>query len=307
MIEIQKLDKKFGDNVVLDKLSFTIGDNSIYGLLGPNGSGKTTTINILCGLLEADGGGISIQGNLSGEERKHFIGVVPQEISVYQDLTCRENLSFFARLYGLQGRVRMDRVNELIQLFNLSRYENTRVNRLSGGWQRRVNIAVAMAHSPKVLIMDEPTAGLDVEARHELWDIIKALKSNGVSILLTTHQLEEAERLCTKIGILKNGRIAAEGMLGELRKLVPAKQIAYIETEDEQLFYEKVKDMRWQYRSYGGGFNIFLKERDTIKGVVNKLNGIRLRSISLQEPVLEHIYLEVTGNINETNPSTNSK
>jgi ABC-2 type transport system ATP-binding protein len=299
MIEIQNLEKSFGDKLVLDKLSFSISRNSIYGLLGPNGAGKTTTINILSDLLDADGGSITMKGNLSLDKRKHLIGVVPQEISVYHDLTCMENLLFFARLYGLQGKARSNRVEQLIQMLNLTAYRNTRVSKLSGGWKRRLNIAVALVHFPRILILDEPTAGLDLEARHELWVIIRSLRDNGVSILMTTHQLEEAERLCTTIGILKKGKIVAEGNLNELREIVPATMIAHIEMDDKPAFYQKMEALDWEYRPYGGGQIVYLPERITLKDVVNKLNGILLRSVSLQEIGLEHIYLEATREFDE--------
>lgn len=294
MIKINNLVKSYGKKLVLNKLTFSIADNSIYGLLGPNGSGKTTTINILSNLLDADAGTITIEGNPSSDKRKHLVGIVPQEISLYQDLTCRENLDFFARIYALQGSRRFNRIDELIQMFNLTEYENTTISKLSGGWRRRVNIAVALVHSPTILIMDEPTAGLDVEARNELWELIKTLNANGVSILLTTHQLVEAERLCSHIGILQNGSIVAEGSMNELRALIPAKQIAVIDTDDEPILCKKAETMGLEYRKYGGRLNLYMPEEYTLKEVVNKFDGIPLRSISLQNVGLEHIYMEVT-------------
>jgi len=294
MIEIKNLEKSFGNKVVLNKLSFSIAANSIYGLLGPNGAGKTTTINIMCNLLDADAGTITIEGNPEPEKRTRLIGAVPQEISIYQDLTCKENLLFFAKIYGLQSAERKERVEQLIKMLNLTEYENTKVSNLSGGWRRRVNIAVALVHSPTMLILDEPTAGLDVEARYELWELIKTFKASGVSILLTTHQLEEAERLCSRIGILQNGRILAEGTMDELRSLVPAKQIAVIETEDETGLKEKIKSMSWKYRPYGGRLIIFLPEKYLLTELVLQFDDIPLTSISLQEVGLEHVYLEVT-------------
>jgi ABC-2 type transport system ATP-binding protein len=294
MIKVHELEKSFGDKIVLDKLSFSIDHNDIYGLLGPNGAGKTTTINILCNLLDADAGTISIKGNPVSEKTKHFVGIVPQEISVYQDLTCKENLLFFARIYGLQGSEKTERANELIQTLNLNEYENTKVTNLSGGWRRRINIAVALVHSPSILILDEPTAGLDVEARYELWELIKNFKESGVSILLTTHQLEEAERLCSCIGILQKGRVVAEGSLDKLRTLVPAKQLAVIETDDEQNLCDKAQSLGWEYRRYGGRLMLLMPDKYILKDVVNKFDGIPLSSISLQEVGLEHIYLEVT-------------
>jgi ABC-2 type transport system ATP-binding protein len=293
MIEVKNLEKSYGSKVVLNKLSFSIAANSIYGLLGQNGAGKTTTINILCNLLDADAGTISIEGNPAPEKRIRLIGAVPQEISVYQDLTCRENLIFFAKIYGLQGTEKKARVDKLIKMLNLTEYENTKVSNLSGGWRRRVNIAVALVHSPAMLILDEPTAGLDVEARYELWELIKTFKANGVSILLTTHQLEEAERLCSRIGILQKGRIVAEGSMVELRKLVPAKQIAIIDTEDEFALQEKIKSLGWEYRPYGGRLIVYLPEKYSLTELVNQFDGIPLTSVSLQEIGLEHVYMEV--------------
>jgi len=294
MIKVRDLKKSFGDKIVLDKLSFSIDQNAIYGLLGPNGAGKTTTINILCNLLDADAGTISIKGNPVSEITKPLIGIVPQEISIYQELTCKENLLFFARIYGLQGSEKAERTNEIIQTLNLNEYENTKVANLSGGWRRRVNISVALVHSPSILILDEPTVGLDVEARYELWELIKNLKDNGVSILLTTHQLEEAERLCSCIGILQKGRIVAEGSLDKLRTLVPAKQLAVIETNDEQLVCNRAQSFGWEYRHIGGRLTLLMPDKYILKDVVNKFDGIPLSSISLQDVGLEHVYLEST-------------
>lgn len=294
MIRVHDLEKSFGDKVVLNKLSFSIEQDDIYGLLGPNGAGKTTTINILCNLLDADAGLISVKGNPVSEITKHLVGIVPQEISIYKDLTCRENLMFFGSIYGLNGSEKTERIKELIQRLNLNAYENIKVDNLSGGWRRRVNIAAALVHAPSILILDEPTAGLDIEARYDLWELIKNLRDSGVSILMTTHQLEEAERLCSCIGILQKGCIVAEGSLDKLRKLVPAKQLAVIETEEEQTLCDKARSFDWDYRRYGGRLLLLLPDKYVLKDVVNKLDGIPLSSISLQEVGLEHVYLEVT-------------
>jgi ABC-2 type transport system ATP-binding protein len=176
----------------------------------------------------------------------------------------------------------------------LHEYENTKVSNLSGGWRRRVNIAAALVHSPSILILDEPTAGLDVEARYELWELIQNFKESGISILLTTHQLEEAERLCSRIGILQNGCIVAEGSLDQLRKKVPAKQLAIIETADEQSLCQRARSFGWENRHYGGRLILLLPEKSTLKELVDKFDGIPLSSVSLQAVGLEHVYLEVT-------------
>ncbi|UCF63426.1 MAG: ABC transporter ATP-binding protein [bacterium] len=294
MVEVRDIEKSFGDKVVLNKLSFSISPNDVYGLLGPNGAGKTTTINILCNLLDADSGMISIEGKPVSEATKHLVGIVPQEVSIYQDLTIKENLLFFAKIYGIQGSASTERADELIHALNLHVYENIKVSSLSGGWRRRVNIAVALVHSPSILILDEPTAGLDIEARYELWELIKNLKNSGVSILLTTHQLEEAERLCSCIGILQKGRIVAEGSLDKLRELIPAQQIAVIETEDEHSLCQKALSFGWEYRHHGSRLILLIHEKYILKDLIKKLDDIPLTSISLQEVGLEHIYLELT-------------
>ena len=188
----------------------------------------------------------------------------------------------------------MAKTNELIQTFKLGEYADMPVSKLSGGWQRRVNMSVALVHSLSTLILDEPTAGLDIEARYELWDLIASLKETDVTILLTTHQLEEAEKLCTCIGILKNGSIVAEGSLDELRNLVQAKQIALVETDMETDLYQRLTSLGWKHRKYGGRLSLLLPDQFTLKEIIDKLDGIPLSSISLQEVGLEHIYLEVT-------------
>ena len=165
---------------------------------------------------------------------------------------------------------------------------------MSGGWRRPVNIVIALVHSPSILILDKPTAGLDIEARYELWELIRQFRDGGVGILLTTHQLEEAERLCSCIGILQKGRIVAEGSLDKLRMMVPAKQIAVIETDDEQHLCERAQSFGWEYRRYGGRLTLLMPDKYILKDVVNKFDGIPLSSISLQEVGLEHVYLEVT-------------
>jgi ABC-2 type transport system ATP-binding protein len=294
MIEVQNLRKSFDGKTVLDGLNFSVCRGEVYGLLGPNGAGKTTAINILCTLTNADAGTVTIDGSPVSALTKNLIGVVPQEISVYRDLSCRENLIFFATIYGLHRSQGIARAEELIRLFRLEEYANIEVAKLSGGWQRRVNIAVALVHSPTVLILDEPTAGLDIEARFELWRLIEHLRSTGVTILLTTHLLEEAEKLCNRIGIVQKGRIVAEGSLDELRAIIPAKQLAIVVTEEEAMFRRKASSFGWECRMYGDKLTLCLPERFPLKEIVEKFSDITLSSVTLREIGLEHVYLEVT-------------
>ena len=294
MIEVRDLKKSFEDRLVLDGLSFSIQRGEVYGLLGPNGVGKSTAMNILCGLLESDGGFVEIGGHVPSASTKSLIGVAPQEISAYRDLTCLENLLFFGRIYGLGWAESKKRAREVVATFGLEEYADFEVARLSGGWQRRVNIAIALVHSPSVLILDEPTAGLDIEARFEIWNVIAHLRSNHVTVLLTTHLLEEAEALCTRIGILKKGRIVLEGSLDELKASVPAQQIAVVVPEDEESFRLKASSLGLACRVIGGKQVLFLPQRSTLGGLIETFSGITLTSVALQEVGLEHAYIEAT-------------
>ena len=294
MIVVKDLHKSFDDHVVLQGLTFSVAPGEIYGLLGPNGSGKTTTINILCNLLDADSGMVLIQGHEVSEMTKHLMGIVPQENAVYQDLTCRENMHFFASLYGIQGTRRRTRVDELLALFDLGAYADTVVSKLSGGWKRRVNIALALVHSPTVLVLDEPTAGLDIEARYELWEVINTLRREGASILLTTHQLDEAERLCLRLGILQQGRIVRDGSLHELRAAVPAQQLALVSTDDEATVTRRASSFGWGHRYYGGQLTLLLPQPFTLKELIDRFDDIAITAMTLQEVGLEHVYVEVT-------------
>jgi ABC-2 type transport system ATP-binding protein len=293
-LEIRGLTKAFGERRVLDGLSFSVGEGEVYGLLGPNGSGKTTTINVLCDLLAADAGTAAVSGVPAGEGAKRLMGFAPQEISIYRDLTCAENLDFFARLYGLAAAARRQRADDLIAEFRLGEYARTRVGALSGGWQRRINIAVALVHAPRLLVLDEPTAALDIEARHELWSTIERLHRAGTAILLTTHHLDEAERLCSRIGILHAGRIAVEGTLAELRATIPAQQLAVLETADEAAVAVRAAALGLGLRRYGGSPTLLLPRPTTLAELVGALSGVDVSSMALRPVGLEHVYLEVT-------------
>lgn len=288
------IEKSFGDRRVLAGLDFSVGRGEVYGLLGPNGSGKSTAINILCNLLDPDAGTVEIDGTADWRRARAAVGICPQEIALYRDLCPGENLRFFADLYGLSGAASTARIAELMQLFGLEPYAGTPVSALSGGWQRRVNIAVALVHSPALLVLDEPTAGLDVEARQELWQTIRLLRRQGMTILLTTHHLDEAEELCSRIAIMMAGQIVREGTLSELLALVPAEEIALIEAADAQAVLERAGALGWGIRSYGGRIGCLLTRRLTLEEVVQALSGVGVTSIALQRVSLEHAYLEVT-------------
>ena len=217
------LTRKFGQRVSVDNLNLQIYPGELYALLGDNGAGKTTTINMLTTLLEPSSGDFYICG-YSGikqcEKIKAYFGIVSQDISLYNELTCFENLKFLADLYGLPKKQIVARIDELLTGAGLEDRVNDRAGNLSGGMQRRLAIACALIKSPKVLFMDEPTVGLDPASRRQIWSTLKDLKNSGVAILLTTHYLEEAELLADRIGIIREGKLVAEGTVKELARKI---------------------------------------------------------------------------------------
>lgn len=296
MLKIDRLCKNYGNRQVLNGLTFDIFPGEIYGLLGPNGAGKTTTINILCNLLSADSGEIKINDLPVSEATKLLIGVAPQENLLYKTLSCEENLSFFGKIYGLNKQERNQQVKACLEAVGLADRAKSPVESLSGGMQRRLNIAVALVHRPKLVVLDEPTTGLDIEARYEVWELIRQLKSQGITVLLTTHLLDEAERLCQRIGVLKGGKIVAEGSLEELRSTIPAKEIVIVQTSNEEAAIQRGIECGFTVRRYGSDLAFWLPDVLELKEIIDKFDGISLDSISRMPVRLEHIYVEVTQN-----------
>ncbi len=294
MLKIENLTKFYGRRQVLKNLNLCLNPGQIYGLLGPNGAGKTTTINIICNLLKADGGTVTINDRSPSTYTKYWLGVAPQENILYSQLSCEENLTFFGKVYGLKGTKLTTAVAASLTAVNLFDRRKSPIETLSGGMQRRVNIAVALVHQPKLLILDEPTTGLDIEARYEIWQLIQSLKNQGMTILLTTHLLDEAEKLCDEIGIIKEGNIIAEGSLNQLRQLVKAKEIISIQTEEKEQAIARGKELGFTHRYYGNELGFWLPEQLELSQIIHAFEGIAINSLTRQAVNLEHIYLEVT-------------
>ncbi len=296
LLSLQGLEKTYGKRAALQGLSLEIQAGQVYGLLGPNGAGKTTAINLICGLLVADQGEVRIQGRRVGPGTKSWVGVMPQENLLYRSLSCQENLAFFAKLYGLPRAERRQRVQDCLAAVNLVDRAKTPAENLSGGMQRRLSLAIALVHRPKLLILDEPTTGLDLEARHGVWELIRRLtRQEGMTILLTTHLLDEVERLCQCIGIIRGGRLVVEGNLETLRRTIPAQEVVTVETPDPEGAIACGQRHGFTARRYGNDLAFWVPERLELRQLLTCFDGIPLDSIACRPVGLEHIYLEATG------------
>lgn len=307
MLTLDRLCKRYGSQPVLQNLSLALQPGEIYGLLGPNGAGKTTTINIICGLLQADSGRVLIGGQPAGHGTKSMVGIVPQSNLLYNSLSCRDNLAFFGRLYGLSRQACRQRIEVCLGSVDLLAQQHTPVERLSGGMQRRLSLAAAILHRPKLIILDEPTTGLDIEARHDLWQLIRQFKAMGVTVLLTTHLFDEVERLCQRIGILRQGQLLAEGTLEELRSRIPAHEIVTVETEVPDQAIARARQLGYTHRNYGGDLAFWVPDKLDLKALLERFDGIPLESIARHPVKLEHVYLEVTRPLGDDPPASTSQ
>jgi len=293
MLSFNQVSKTYGSSLALDRVSFQLKAGEIYGLLGPNGAGKTTILNLIGQLLVPDQGQIFFNGQPLSAQSRQWLGVAPQDNLLYRSLTCEQNLNFFGKLYGLGAKLRQRRIRFCLQAVNLLDRAQSPVDTLSGGMQRRLNLAIALMHRPKLLILDEPTTGLDLETRQALWRLIQYLQGQGMTILLTTHLLEEAQHLCHRLGILQQGQLRYEGSLAELRTLIPAQEILLLTTPAEQQAIGRAQALGWQYRRYGQELGFWLPQALELREILPLLDTIPLESVRRQAIQLEHIYLEV--------------
>ena len=298
VLQIDDLFMRFGEQQVLNGFSLQVARGEVVGLLGPNGCGKTTILNIICQLIQADAGKVHLAGKPMSEKSTHarkHIGYCPQQSAVYPDLFPQENIQFFARLYGVPATQRNARVAELMERFSLIPYAATRAGLLSGGWQQRLSLAVALVHSPELLVLDEPTVAVDVEARMDLWRLIEGLRDSGTTILLTSHQLAEAQRLCNRVALMRNGKVVAEGSVNELISRVPGQAVVKVQSEDNQAVIQRASSLRWPVRQNAGKISLLLPYHLSLREIVDALDGTKVRAASVDPVTLEDAYLELVG------------
>ena len=292
-LEIKGLFKRFGSHQVLDDFSLEIERGTILGLLGPNGSGKSTVLNIVCQLLKADAGQIHLLGiplhQMDVQARKK-IGFCSQNYSLYNDLLPMENLDFFARLYGMGPSIRRPRIQELMDVFDLWSHAKTRVGQLSGGWRQRLHIAISMINRPEILILDEPTAAVDASARVELWQLIENLRASGTTILLTTHQLPEAQRLCDRIALMQNGHVVLQGSLPELLASMGEHALVKVESSAINALIHRVEKLGWKPLNTSGEMCFLVPKLYKLIDVVASLEGVDITSVSIKQITLEEVY-----------------
>lgn len=299
VLRVDNLRKSFGRIHAVDGVSFAIEPGEIYGLLGPNGAGKTTTISMIAQLLRPDGGAIAI-GAGGGDVRRRF-GLIPQEVALTEKLTARETLQFVGRLYDLRGADLNARVERALQDVGLADRATDRVHTFSGGMKRRMNIAAGLLHDPQLLLLDEPTAGVDPQSRAYIFDIVRKLAAQGAAVLYTTHYMEEAQRLCRRIAIMDRGRILAEGTLAELVERAATTRELHITVEGlDDAVAARLATELGEAHCERDGETLRCRVADGRTGLIaatraaDRLN-LPLRALAVHEPNLESVFLQLTG------------
>lgn len=289
--------------MAVDGVDISIQKGCFYSLLGPNGAGKSTTIHLLSTLIPADSGSISIDELTVGKQNekiKSILGIVPQEISLYEELTAYENLLFWGKMYGVEKSLLSKRIDQQLKDFGLFDRKNDKVKTYSGGMKRRINIAAALLHQPKIVFMDEPTVGIDPQSRNNIYDALQRMKNEGITILYTTHYMEEAERFSDKVGIIDNGKIIAEGTVDELKKHSKVREEIDIHVSKLNEVEQKSLEENFK-KSVSFTDNVIRVETDNVKtdlmAVLNFCTSLPLEieQVEIQKANLEKVFLSLTG------------
>ncbi len=303
ILECRDLRKAFGDLVAVNGVGFHIAAGETYGLLGPNGAGKTTTISMVCGLLRRDGGDVILAGrplDTMTIEAKADIGYVPQELALYPDLTARENLRFFGKLYGLVGTELDARVDEVLDVIDLRERADDKAQQYSGGMQRRLNIGLGLLNRPKLLVLDEPTVGVDPQSRNAILESVERFREQGLAVLYTTHYMEEAERLCDRVGIIDQGELKAEGTRRALVAMVGERDRVHLAATGDLESAVKVAgalDAVEQATRNGDGLELVVDDaRRHLPAILTYVGEhAHVTAVEVAEPNLEAVFLHLTG------------
>ncbi|WP_223282747.1 ABC transporter ATP-binding protein [Neobacillus kokaensis] len=301
------LRKSFGQFEAVKGVSFTLNKGESFGLLGPNGAGKSTTINMITGLFKPTSGSIVLKGIdvvKTPKQAQKWIGVVPQEIALYQEMSARENLKFWGRLYNLSGMELNKKVDEVLEIIGLTDRAKDKVETFSGGMKRRVNIGAAILHNPELLIMDEPTVGIDPQSRNHILETVKRLNEEGMTIIYTSHYMEEVEYLCERIGIIDHGEVIAIGTLKELREKIEDRSRMKLTIDGAKAHSNKISAVlaksfsEKEFQIQDNQLTVFQKEPQLVLGeLVSSVTetGARITSVDIIEPNLESVFLHLTG------------
>jgi len=304
IVETRGLTKAFDGRKAVDSLNLSIEEGEIFGLLGPNGAGKTTTIAMLSTILPPTKGTATVSGydiRRRPKEVRRAIGVVPQDAPLYDDLTAAENLAYFGKLYGVVGKRLERRINKLLRLVRLRKRANDRVKSFSGGMKDRLNLATGLIHEPRLLFLDEPTTGLDPQARLAVWDMIKKLQAGGVSILLTTHYMEEADYLCDRVAIMNNGKVIALDSPAALKRSIGKLEIIEVNaTGISKTTLTKLRKLRGvkEVVQTSEGLRLLTPTADAVLGQVVRLitsKKTHMGSLNIVQPTLEDVFIKLTG------------
>ena len=299
LIEVENLTKKFGDFTAVNGISFSVKQGESFGLLGPNGAGKSSTMRIIAATSQRTSGDVKILGKdpeVNGPQIRAHLGVVPQQDNLDEELTCAENLYIYGRYFGLPKKLVIAKIDELLEFAQLIDKKDTKVNALSGGMKRRLTIARALVSDPDILMLDEPTTGLDPQARHILWDRLFRLKEKGVTLLITTHHMDEAEQLCDRLIVMDKGQIMAEGAPAELIKQYSSKEVLEVRfgSDRNAQMVDKLKSLASRLEELPDRLLLYAESGEDLLAKITGMN-IHPNTSLVRRSSLEDVFLRLTG------------